>query len=290
MFLHKGVTYLDFSLLNTIDPCLVSVANILKCPEVPTSYGKRTVEHYELDFITWGDGYIITNEKKYAARKGELFLRTPGMVVEGFAPYHCYFIVFDLFPNTTSISINKDKQDFEFPEVMTVENQKQLEDLFYQLFNEYIIRSEVYFLKVKTYLQQIILILYQQWKVKNRFDAIKGSLSNYKKILFIKEYIENNFDKKHTLDQLAEKSGFSRYFFCRIFKDVVGESPINYVNKCRTINAKRLLLETSNSIKKIMIETGFDNESHFFKLFKQQVGSTPSEFRDRNKGIYNISF
>lgn len=106
---------------------------------------------------------------------------------------------------------------------------------------------------------------------------------HYQKILSVKEYIDNNISLRFNLEMLVEMSGISRYFFCRIFKKIVGESPINYVNICKINTAKRLLVETEKSVKEIISECGFDNESHFYKLFKKSVGVSPAVFGYNNK-------
>jgi AraC-like DNA-binding protein len=116
------------------------------------------------------------------------------------------------------------------------------------------------------------------------FENMRKTLrKNNHNILSVKEYIEKNSHLHFTLDDLAEMSGLSRYFFCRIFKKLTGESPINYVNRCRINAVKRLLIETEKSVKEIMLTCGFDNESHFFRLFKSQVKLSPSMFRESNR-------
>lgn len=289
---------MNFSYLNTIQPCLISVSNINKfnCLTPKTSYGKRVVEHYELDYITWGEGTIITNGVEIPTKKGSLFFRSPGMIVEGIAPYYCYLIVFDMVRNETELNSNKPfisvleketrniNNEIGFPMDMNIVNAMYVEDLFSELFKSYIIQSEIYQFVTRTYLMQILLYMYNQWTTKSRFENMRKSLHrNYKCILTIREHIENNSHLGFTLDGLAEMSGLSRYFFCRIFKELIGESPIDYVNRCKINTAKRLLCETEKSIKEILFMCGFDNESHFFKLFKRYVKESPATYRQHNR-------
>ena len=268
---------MNFKILNFAVHRLISVSRINKfnCLPFGASYGKRVVEHYELDFITWGDGCIITDRQRIPAKKGSLFFRKPGTVVEGLPPYYCYYAVFDLLECRNEI--------LELPAVTVVEDTVYLEDLFSKLFNEFIEQRSVCEFATRTYLMQIMLYIHAQWESANRFENSSRSLRlNYKNILNVKEFIDKNPGMHFSLDMLASDAGYSRYFFCRLFKEVVGESPINYVNKSKINHAKRMLLETDKSVKEIMTECGFENESHFFKLFKRNVGMSPLSFREKN--------
>jgi len=269
---------LDFRFLNSIVPRLISVSRINKfnCLPPGSSYGKRVVEHYELDFITWGEGFIITDGQRIPAKKGSLFFRKPGTVVEGLPPYYCFYVVFDL--------LEYSNVPIEFPGVTIIEDTAYIEDLFSRLFNEFIEQRSICEFATRTYLMQIMLYIHTQWESTNRFESSGRSLRlNYKNILNVKEFIDKNPGMHFSLDMLASGAGYSRYFFCRLFKEVVGESPISYVNISRINHAKRMLLETDKSVKEIMTECGFENESHFFKLFKRHVGMSPLLFREKNK-------
>ncbi|PNT94245.1 helix-turn-helix domain-containing protein [Clostridium thermosuccinogenes] len=273
---------MNFTGLNTVEPCLISVANVneLNCPPPGASMGKRTVMNYELDYITWGEGYIVTDGQKIPAKKGSLFFRKPGMVVEGISPYHCYYVVFKMHRDDAGM---KNGQRIEFPAIMNIDSHSYIEDLFFQLYNEYICQRDIGEFIIRTYLMQILLYMYRQWMSKSRFEMLGRSLrQNHNKILSVKEYIDRNVHQNFNLDELAEMSGLSRYFFCRTFKKILGESPINYVNRCKVNKAKRLLVETEKSIKEIQYECGFENESHFFKLFKRYVFVSPAVFRQQN--------
>jgi AraC-like DNA-binding protein len=262
-------------LLNTIRYCLSSAVHVNEHNSFPsgTSYGKRVVEHYELDYIINGGGYIITDGEPILAKKGRLFFRSPGMVVEGFPPYHCYFIIFDAFDHK-----------LEFPKIMDTTNQGYIENLFSELCNAFIVQKNVFQFITRTYLMQIMLYMYNQWSSGNMFENTrKSQRKNHSNIYAVKEYIEKKPHLHFTLDNLAEMSGLSRYFFCRIFKELTGDSPINYVNRCRINAAKRLLIETEKSVKEIMLQSEFDNESHFLRLFKSQVTVNPSAFRQSHR-------
>ena len=92
-------------------------------------------------------------------------------------------------------------------------------------------------------------------------------------------YIAANLDKPLTLDELAERSGFSKYHFARLFKLHVHLSPYQYIRISRIQKAQCLLTATHMSVKEIARCTGFNSESNFSFAFSQHVGMSPQEFR-----------
>jgi AraC-like DNA-binding protein len=102
-----------------------------------------------------------------------------------------------------------------------------------------------------------------------------------KVILLIRE----NPSKPLTLDKLARTVSMSSSRLRHLFKDEVGKTPRQYLKDLRMELARRLLENTSFHIKKVMIEVGANDESHFSRDFKRAFGMTPKQYRTR----YNIS-
>ena len=264
---------MDFRFLNSIVPRLISVSRINKfnCLPPGSSYGKRVVEHYELDFITWGEGFIITDGQRIPAKKGSLFFRKPGTVVEGLPPYYCFYVVFDL--------LEYSNVPIEFPGVTIIEDTAYIEDLFSRLFNEFIEQRSICEFATRTYLMQIMLYIHTQWESTNRFESSGRSLRlNYKNILNVKEFIDKNPGMHFSLDMLASGAGYSRYFFCRLFKDVAGKSFNKFLTSVRIEKACEMIENSSLKINKIAELIGYSDPKYFSNVFKSETGVTPSEY------------
>jgi AraC family transcriptional regulator len=92
-------------------------------------------------------------------------------------------------------------------------------------------------------------------------------------------YIQNNYSKKITLEQLAENVCISPFYFSRIFKRETGYSPYEYITMVRLNHAKTLLKTNDMLIKEIAFSVGFNSEANFVTCFKEHVDMTPSKFR-----------
>lgn len=96
------------------------------------------------------------------------------------------------------------------------------------------------------------------------------------------DYIEENYRKNMTIDELAMIAGLSEYYFSRLFKKQTGYTLHEYIIKTRIINAKIFLKSTNMSLREVAYKCGFSNESSFSNTFKKIVSMTPGVFRNTN--------
>ncbi len=96
-----------------------------------------------------------------------------------------------------------------------------------------------------------------------------------------KAYIDQNFSKDLSLDDVSRSVNISPYYFSKLFKEEAGENFIEYLTKIRIAHAKDLLKNPALSIKEICIMSGYSDPNYFSRIFKKQENVTPSEYRDR---------
>ncbi|MDP4181081.1 MAG: AraC family transcriptional regulator [Bacillota bacterium] len=95
----------------------------------------------------------------------------------------------------------------------------------------------------------------------------------------ILNFIKENYRDKISIEVLSNEVNLTRYHFCRIFKSLTGQTPIEYINYFRINQALRLLEDENRKIANIAVEVGFDNFSYFIEKFKEYKNCTPSEYR-----------
>ena len=101
----------------------------------------------------------------------------------------------------------------------------------------------------------------------------------------IYQHINENFKEHISLDEISEVAAMTVPAFCRYFKKVTGKTFTKLVNEYRVVHATKLLSESQVSITEIAFECGFNNFSHFNKLFKEITGKSASKYRGEMKKI-----
>jgi len=124
----------------------------------------------------------------------------------------------------------------------------------------------------------LIEILNYTSNIISKSNQLKAEL---KLVQSVDDYIKHNSDKPITLKMLSDNVKFSQYHFSRLFKQITGKSPMQYVTGIKIEKSKYLLLYTNNKINSIARELGFSDQSHFSRSFKMREGLSPSEFRNR---------
>lgn len=92
-------------------------------------------------------------------------------------------------------------------------------------------------------------------------------------------YIEQHYAGHITLNDLARESFYSPYYLSKMFKECLVFTFTEYVQDVRLREAKRMLLETEDSVESIGRSVGYENKTQFFRLFKQSLGMTPQQLR-----------
>ncbi len=101
----------------------------------------------------------------------------------------------------------------------------------------------------------------------------------HSKISEIVHYINKNFAEQLQLEALSQQFYISPYYLSRKFKEITGFSFSDYVMLTRIKEAQRLLRNSKISITEIAVIVGYDNFSHFGKMFKKITQLSPREYR-----------
>lgn len=127
-----------------------------------------------------------------------------------------------------------------------------------------------------------------------RANAIKGIIAclrnvyveqdDIKKSYFVEniiKYANDNFQENVSLSQICEELGYSVQYASRIFKEQMGVNFSAYLIQIRMQKACSLLLSTDMTIQQIGNAVGYSNMAFFYRVFKNIIGETPSEFRNK---------
>lgn len=138
--------------------------------------------------------------------------------------------------------------------------------------------SEVYVsdLQLYEYLVHLMTMLCEE----NRTQELETETENgVRDMTPVKQYLEQHYQEKISLDLLAEQFYVNKFYMTRIFKKQFGDSIVNYLTHIRITRAKQLLRFTDLSIEKIGQECGLNDVNYFARVFRKVEGTSPGEFR-----------
>jgi AraC-like DNA-binding protein len=108
------------------------------------------------------------------------------------------------------------------------------------------------------------------------------SFDIYNRIMGILPEMRQCSYKAFDLKYWAEAVGISTYYFCKIFKKTTGMTPSNFIMLCRLQKSKQLLIEKKElTVKQVALEVGYPSISYFGRLFIENEGVTPAEYRKK---------
>lgn len=116
---------------------------------------------------------------------------------------------------------------------------------------------------------------------ENGFSAIKRE-----KIAPVIDYINKNYSRELTLNELAEVAGLTPQYLCSLFKSVTSKTVFEYICLTKLQKSKELLLTHTNMMVKTVAElSGFNDKSYFCAVFKKYEKMSPTDFRRLHVGI-----
>lgn len=227
-------------------------------------------------------------------REGDIIFICPGCVHTLFAPEQGRRIIFQ--PDINSLRFLHDIDSLvsmmsplvvvtpeDFPGI-----HGKIQQLLLDVKDEYI--SDAPFSEVDIYgkfLEMITLIGRNYTRQAERIVGDQAKQGEYiEKFMQICDYISEHCAEDLTLEQIADMSGFSKFYFSRLFKQFTNVSFYKYVNQKRIAMAEQMLIEPKNSVTEVALNCGFSSLSSFIRMFKIIKGCTPSDFRSMYKSFY----
>jgi len=128
---------------------------------------------------------------------------------------------------------------------------------------------------LEMYLRQIFLL------VQRSRQERKPTVSSYiqEEMEYARRYFNEHYNEPISIEEYAQSRGMSVSWFLRNFKQITTMSPMQYILSIRMNNAVSLLETTDYNITEISAIIGYDNPLYFSRIFRKQIGMSPSDFR-----------
>ncbi len=102
---------------------------------------------------------------------------------------------------------------------------------------------------------------------------------SYQQIANVLQYLNTHYDKSLCISALAEHFYISEFHLCRLFKQCMGKTILEYITELRISKAKQLLRKTNLRVSTIYALCGFGSLSNFNRCFKNICGQTPLQYK-----------
>lgn len=159
----------------------------------------------------------------------------------------------------------------------------EIEELILLIHKEYQQKGRAWDFMIKSALYKIVALLDREFSKMVKVQENKNIIHSYNEILHeVFRYIDNNYNKKITIDDVARVANFSKHYFNKFFKKATNKTFARYVNDVRLEKAQTLLKGSNRSITEIAFDVGFNSLKTFNRIFKERIGCTPSEYRQNH--------
>ncbi len=160
--------------------------------------------------------------------------------------------------------------------------QKEAVSIILDIYHAVIDKTPCFELFAQSKFFQLWSLLYQNTIAQNGFELAETDPMSPLKTMI--SYIQKNYQGKVTLSDVAEAGMMCQSKCCRLFRDALKQSPIEYLQNYRIGKGLYLLDHTDMSITEIALECGFHGASYFTETFRKINGITPKEYRKQGKG------
>ena len=234
------------------------------------------------------NGYkMIFSNAEVNLREGDICIICPGCVHSIVAPPTGRRIIFQ--PNTTTLRFMREVEilfSIMSPYcVITPEDYPEIHDtvknMLINIREEYLKNAPFAEVSIYSQLLQMLVLIGTNYSTSSTSTEYNPVVKEEyaPKFMEICDYINEHCAEDLKLDDIADMSGFSKFYFERLFKQFAGTSFYKYVNQKRIAKAQELLVEPGVSVTDVALNCGFTSISSFIRMFKIQKGCTPTEFK-----------
>lgn len=240
------------------------------------TYGPTVRSGYMIHYIYKGKGTFTCEGKAYTLSEGNFFFIEPDIEIKYEAdqkdPWTFYWIGFrgalvkDYLQRTIISRRNP---------IFTEVDSAEIKDIIGEIIEiSFIHQDNDLLLNAK-----LLEILYHLTTV---FPVTDELTQNSKKSnLFVEafQFIRNNYEQNIRISELAQRMSVDRTYLHRIFMNEIDMGPKEYLTKVRIRKAQDLLRQSELPIKTISVSVGYENPQQFARVFKQETGFSPREYR-----------
>ena len=236
--------------------------------------GLRNDEFHLLAYALGGEAHYSWDGHGYTVKKGDVLFFPKGFVHSGASkpsnPWSFSYVAFDMesFEPASLEIVNR------IQKLTTTLNAHQVSAAFSELGHTWSSKLPGHLMRCRSLILELLSLV-----INETHRVIAASrVPHFHVINNIVKSIQRDYASVFSVDELSEASGLSPAYFRRLFKQVTGHTPINYINRVKIDKAKDLLLSGECNVSEAASAVGFENVFYFSRLFKRISSVNPSEY------------
>ena len=244
-------------------------------------------DRFEIYYLLNGSRDYLVRDSIYTVKKGELMLLPAGELhktLENSRPEHERIVIeFDqqLLENEltqTGLPLLDVFQTDHYVMALTDQQRIRVEKIMFELIHELREEGTGYMAVARYLIAQLLILLYRLPEQREDRHAVVDD-SAYSWLAGITRYIHDHYDEDLSLTSLADTFAVSPWYLSRTFHKGTGMHLPDYVNLIRVKEAKQRLIDGQQRITDIALAVGYNNVTHFGRVFRKVYGQSPSDMR-----------
>ena len=237
--------------------------------------------HYELLYLPVGKRKLFVGENAYEVSERNIALIHPYVLhrSESASSEEAYRFLLDFTPELAE----ELKQFSEIPDFLclhsdspcislTASQSEKIHKLFQTILTLPEEDSRTTFLR-KVHLCEILILLSETVKREENSSTVPQRMTE------IARFLERHHKENITLESVAEEFFLSPWYLSRTFKKYMGIGINGYLNNLRILSAQKMLEDPKCTVTQAALACGFDNITHFGRVFHKLVGTSPKKFQ-----------
>ncbi len=257
--------------------------------------GRRFCSHWhedpEFTVVLEGEMFYQVNERIMKLSAGQGIFVNSNMLHSGWNENEeCHYLTVNFYPTVLFCGSSEIKEKYADPIIksqslqylyfdpITSNTHKQIIENLRKMGEAYLAKSELYELKM----EQLLLFIWElmfpeaiQAAVADNDHTLLRQITRVKEAI---DYMETHYSDHISLDDLASVCGLSQSEFCRCFKRITQNTPMEYLARTRIRKSLPLLASRKHTVTEVAFLCGFSGSSYFAECFKKYMFCTPMEY------------
>lgn len=239
---------------------------------------KHYHNNFELYYLKEGRCKYFINNKIFEVEKNDIIIIPEGVIhnTSYYTTENYERILIEFSKEFINPVLISELQYFFKKRIYRPKDPKHISSLFQKIELEYNDKSDISTELIKCYMTELFSYIARNQSMisEEDFNAKENEV-----ISEIIKYILENINQELSLDEMAKKAGFNKFYFSKFFKASTGFGYKEFVIMTRLREAKKLLSQTDLSICDVAFRCGFNDSNYFSNIFKKKEGVTPLYYK-----------